>query len=218
MKDLAPAEAVVDADDEVHQRILGAAFKAFTERGFARTSTLEIATRAKVSKRDLYASFASKQAMLVACIKSRSTKMQLPADLLRPQSREALTSSLKSFAVNLLTEVTHPSVIAMFRLAISEANSSPEVAQALEGIRQMNRRVVRELILHAQSLGLIVRGDAAEMADEYLALLWEDLKVSLLMGVVARPNRAEVERRAFKATTVFLRLHPEARHGVRGSR
>ena len=64
------------AETPMHERILGAAFKAFTEDGYAATSTLDIATRAKVSKRDLYANFGSKQAVLVACIKSRADRMK----------------------------------------------------------------------------------------------------------------------------------------------
>ena len=74
----------------MHERILGAAFKAFTEDGYAGTSTLDIATRAKVSKRDLYANFGSKHAVLVACIKSRADRMRLPPDLPTPRSRQML--------------------------------------------------------------------------------------------------------------------------------
>ena len=62
-------------------RILSAAFSAFTERGFAETSTLEIATRARVSKRELYALFGSKQDMLIACIGERAKRFKVPADL-----------------------------------------------------------------------------------------------------------------------------------------
>jgi hypothetical protein len=36
--------------------------------GYATTSTLEIATRARVSKRELYALVGNKQEMLIACI------------------------------------------------------------------------------------------------------------------------------------------------------
>ena len=50
---------------EARQRILGAALSAFMEGGYAQTSTLEIATRARVSKRELYALFGNKEAMLV---------------------------------------------------------------------------------------------------------------------------------------------------------
>src|SRR5437868_6483690 len=61
----------------LHKRILRAAFEAFTEEGYAGTSTLDIATRARVSKRDLYANFGSKHEVLVACIKSRADRMRL---------------------------------------------------------------------------------------------------------------------------------------------
>jgi len=66
------------AETPMHERILGAAFQAFMEEGYAGTSTLDIATRAKVSKRDLYANFASKHAVLVDCIKGRADRMRLP--------------------------------------------------------------------------------------------------------------------------------------------
>src|SRR5215467_7649224 len=45
----------------VRGRILTAAFEVFQERGYAATSTLEIATRARVSKRELYALVGNKQ-------------------------------------------------------------------------------------------------------------------------------------------------------------
>jgi AcrR family transcriptional regulator len=192
----------------MRQRILGAAFKAFTENGYARTSTLEIATRAKVSKRDLYASFTSKQAMLVSCIKARSSKMQLPAELCAPLSRRELESTLTLFAANLVAEASHPSVTAMFRLAISEANGAPEVAQALEESRKANRRTVKDLVAHSQAAGLLPAGDSVRIATKFLALLWEDLQVGLLLGVVARPTPTEIEQRAARATADFLHLYP----------
>src|SRR5215472_18303683 len=120
------------AEHPMQDRILGAAFKAFTEDGYADTSTLEIARRAKISKRDLYANFGSKHAVLVACIKSRAERMRLPPDLPVPQNRRILAATLTGFATNLVREVTDPAVIAAFRLAIAEATRSPEIAQALD--------------------------------------------------------------------------------------
>src|SRR4030081_3695299 len=73
----------MEALDEIpaRQRILDAAFAAFMEGGYAETSTLEIATRARVSKRELYALVGSKKKMLVACIRKRPKRLQVPADL-----------------------------------------------------------------------------------------------------------------------------------------
>jgi AcrR family transcriptional regulator len=203
------------AETPMHERILGAAYQAFMEEGYAGTSTLDIATRAKVSKRDLYANFASKHAVLVACIKSRAERMRLPPDLPIPGSRQMLASTLTAFATNLVREISHPSVIATFRLAIAEATRSPEIAQALDsGGRDAARRALAELLASAQSTGLIGPGEPAEMAMQFLGLLWEGLMVGLLLGVAATPEPAEAERRAAKATAAFMHLHPDpALHG-----
>jgi len=197
------------AEHPMQDRILGAAFKAFTEDGYAETSTLEIARRAKISKRDLYANFSSKHAVLVACIKSRAERMRLPPDLPTPRTRQMLASTLTSFASNLVREVSHPSVIATFRLAIAEATRSPEIAQALDVAgRNAAHSALAELLANAQSIRLVGPGDPREMATQYLGLLWENLMVGLLLGVAATPEPADAERRATKATAAFMQLHP----------
>jgi AcrR family transcriptional regulator len=194
----------------MQERILGAAFKAFTEDGYGETSTLDIARRAKVSKRDLYAKFGSKHAVLVACIKSRADRMRLPPDLPSPRSRQILASTLTAFATNLVLEVSHSSVIATFRLAIAEATRSPEIAQALDVAgRDAAHSALAELLANAQSIGLIGPGEPREMAAQYLGLLWENLMVGLLLGVAAPPEPADAEQRATKATAAFLQLHPD---------
>jgi AcrR family transcriptional regulator len=197
-------------ENPMQERILGAAFKAFTEDGYAGTSTLEIARRAKISKRDLYASFASKHEMLVACIKSRADRMRLPPDLPTPRSRKMLASTLTAFATNWVREVSHPSVIATFRLAIAEATRSPEIAQALDSAgRGAIRGGLAQLLTTAQSAGLIGAEEPTQMAAQFLGLVWEDLMVGLLLGVTATPEPAEAERRATKATAAFMQLHPD---------
>src|SRR3979409_2284934 len=75
---------------QLRKRILGAAFSAFMESGYAQTSTLEIATRARVSKRELYSLFGNKEAMLVACITERAQRMKAPAHLPDLHDRETL--------------------------------------------------------------------------------------------------------------------------------
>jgi AcrR family transcriptional regulator len=194
----------------MQERILGAAFKAFTEDGYAETSTLDIARRAKISKRDLYANFGSKHAVLVACIKSRADRMRLPPDLPTPRSRQMLASMLTAFATNIVREVSHPSAIATFRLAIAEATRSPEIAQALDVAgRDAAHSALAELLANAQSIGLVGPGEPREMAAQYLGLLWENLMVGLLLGVAATPEPADAVQRATKATAAFLQLHPD---------
>jgi AcrR family transcriptional regulator len=199
----------MDGDDSpVRDRILEAAFAAFRERGYATTSTLEIAQRARVSKRELYALVGNKQALLVAAIKRRARRLDLPADLPELRDRETLGGMLASFGTRLLQEVSDPTVIAVFRLAIGEAVQAPEVARTLNSIgRETARTALRTIMADAKAAGLLT-GRPAELAEQFVGLLWGDLMISLLLGVAERPNPREIARRAREAAAAFLQLHP----------
>jgi AcrR family transcriptional regulator len=195
-------------ESDVRARILEAAFAAFMKSGYAATTTLEIASRARVSKRELYTLVGNKQEMLVACINARATRLQAPADLPIPESRETLARVLTSFGTQLVREITDPAVVAVFRLAIAEAVQSPEVAQALDSIgREASRAALRQIMSQAQTAGLL-NGRPAELTEQFGGLLWGNLMVGLLLGVTQRPNSRELAARARDATAAFLQLHP----------
>src|SRR6202045_3320332 len=138
----------------VRDRILDAAFEAFKEQGYAATSTLEIATRARVSKRELYALVGNKKEMLIACISARATRLQVPANLPVPHDRETLAHVLTSLGTQLVREITDPTVIAVFRLAIAEAVHAPEVAPPLDSIgRETSCAAFRQIMAQAQASG-----------------------------------------------------------------
>ncbi|MGE5157186.1 MAG: TetR/AcrR family transcriptional regulator [Gemmatimonas sp.] len=191
-------------------RILEAAFSAFTESGYAGTSTLEIATRARVSKRELYSLVGNKDELLAACIGARAKRLQMPADLPVPRDRETLGQTLALLGARLLREISEPAVIGVFRLAVAEAVRAPEVAQALDSIgRETTRATLRGFMDQARSAGLL-DGKPDEMAEQFFGLLWGNLMVSLLLGVAARPSPQEATRRARDATAAFLRLYLKA--------
>jgi len=192
----------------VRKRIIGAALSAFMEGGYAQTSTLEIATRARVSKRELYALFGNKEAMLVACITERAQRLKAPADLPELRNREILGEVLTGFGTRLLTETTDPVVVAVFRLAISETVHAPKVAQALDSAaRKPTRDALRAIMGSATSAGLVA-GNPDVMAEKFLGLLWGDLMTGLLLQVTNRPTAAEIARRAREAAMALLTLYP----------
>src|SRR5215831_3434095 len=90
----------------MRERILTAAFEAFHERGYATTSTLEIATRAHVSKRDLYALVGNKQQMLIAAIGERAKRLRAPADMPILRDRATLARVLTALGTQFLQEVS----------------------------------------------------------------------------------------------------------------
>jgi AcrR family transcriptional regulator len=195
-------------ETEVRRRILEAAFAAFRKNGYATTSTLEIATRARVSKRELYALVGNKQEMLIASISERAKRFDVPADLPVLRDRETLAQVLAAFGATLVREASDPTVVAVFRLAISEVIHAPEVARVLDSIaRETSRAALRKIMARAQASALLT-GHPAELANQFAGLLWRDLQINLLLGVAARPTPREIAGRARNAATAFLQLHP----------
>jgi hypothetical protein len=146
--------------------------------------------------------------MLIACISERAKRLDVPAELPILHDRETLARVLASFGTKLVREVSHPTVIAVFRLAIAEVLRAPEVARTLDSIgRETTRAALRNIMARARASGLLA-GRPAELAAEFVGLLWRDLMVSLLLGVAERPNPREIAGRARDAAAAFLELHP----------
>jgi AcrR family transcriptional regulator len=188
--------------------LLDAAFSIFAERGYAHASTLEIATRARVSKRELYAHFRNKESLFAAGIEANAPLFQPPADLPAITTRPALRAALRKYGVLTVSRVSDPQVLAVFRLAIAESVTSPELARALNRFgRDANRRILLEILSRAQAHGLVAGGATADLAEAFAGLLWGTLLTELLLGTVKRPAMKEIDRRAERATAAFLALH-----------
>jgi AcrR family transcriptional regulator len=191
----------------LRERVLNAAFSAFMEKGYAAASTLEIATRAKVSKRELYQICADKPALLRQAIAERAQRMRLPLDLPPATDRAALAVTLKALGIATLGGICDPAVRAVHRLVISESVHAPEVAQALDASRAAGRAALARTLAHAQANRLLGKGDPAAMAADFFALLVGDLMLRLLLRVADLPSPQAIERRARDATEKFLRLY-----------
>ena len=132
----------------IRDRVLEAAFTLFREHGFSSTSMLDIVTRARVSKRDLYALFNNKHALLAACITNRAERVRRPLEPATPvpQTRYALTSLLVELGVSILKTVCHPDALTVFRLAIAESDRAPEIGRTLDSSgRQANQKATETL-------------------------------------------------------------------------
>jgi AcrR family transcriptional regulator len=208
------AAAAQDRDRLLRSRIIDATFVVLMERGYAAASTREIARRARVSKREIYTLFGSKRGILAAMIAGRTARMRVPLALPEAVDRAALAETLTRFGANLLREVSAPAVMALFRLAVVEAERSPELARALdEDGRRANRAALADFLAGAGSRGLIAGAAPETMAAQFLALLWGDLPLRLLTRLAEAPAPAEAERRARDAVEALLALYPEGSAG-----
>ena len=204
-----PSTVPTLTEEDQRGRILDAAWSVFMELGYSGASTAEIARRARVSKRDLYARFGSKQGIIAALVSTRVARMQAPLRRADCVTRAALATTLHGFGTAVLREVSRPGVLALYRLAIGEAESDSAIGGVLDRAgRGANRASLADLLADAQRRGVLGGGDPDAMAACFLALLWGDLFTRLLLGVASPPSPAEAQRRVRDATATLLRLHP----------
>jgi len=192
----------------VRDRILRAAMEAFMEHGFADATTLEIATRARVSKRELYALVGNKEQMLATCIAARGDRMRLPEGFPAPTDRAGLETALRRYGETMLRELSNPGVIAVMRLGIGEAKRSPSIGKSLDAMGRAPARAALEALLRsAQASRLLVGADMDEMVFDFNGLLWGVRFTWILLGVDKVPGPRQIERRAADAAKRFLKIY-----------
>src|SRR5260370_16901130 len=128
-----PLSTPQPASSSIRERVLNAAFTLFRELGFSSTSMLDIVTRARVSKRDLYALFKNKHAVLAACIGEHAQQMRRPLEGANPvpETRDALAALLVKFGVSILQTICHPNALTVFPLPIPESAPLPHIPRTL---------------------------------------------------------------------------------------
>jgi AcrR family transcriptional regulator len=196
--------------DTTRSRIIEATFHLLMESGYAAATTSEIARRARVSKRELYALFDSKEGILAAMIAGRAARMRQPLALPEAADRAGLAQTLTLFGVSLLREGSNPAVMAIMRLAIAEADRAPDLARRLdEDGRKPTRAALTDFLRRAGERGLIGGADAEIIAGRFFALLWGDLQLALLLRRAEPPSAEEAESRAKAAVAAVLALYEE---------
>src|SRR5580658_3134174 len=198
-----------EAPPSMRERILDAAFTAFMRHGYGGASTSQIARLAQVSKRDLYAYFGSKQAMLAHCVIERAERMRHQLRLPPPTDRAGLTETLIAYGTAVVLELSRPEVLATYRLAILEAENAPDVALTLDRQgRVENTEALIGLLTAARNRGLLSGGEPADMSDLFQGVLMSGgILVRMLMRVIAAPTEVEARRRAEVAVESLFRLY-----------
>jgi AcrR family transcriptional regulator len=206
-----------DARDagSARSRILNAAFEVLREQGYRATQTREIAARAKVSKREIYSEFGSKEGIFAAVIAARAERMRRPAVRPDVSSRPAFAATLRQVGVAFLEQLYDPAVVSTFRLAIASAEESPQVARILErNAFGPNGRALGEMMAGAVEAGILT-GEASQLASRFFALLTGDMHVALLLGIADPPKPRQVTRHAEEVAAAFLQLHGRPAKGAR---
>jgi TetR/AcrR family transcriptional regulator, mexJK operon transcriptional repressor len=184
-------------------RILDAASHLFLELGFEKTSTADIARRARVSKREIYTHFADKRAILSAAITKLQNRMGSEMAV-----EWSATGDLRSVLLHAGTAIFNFIVSEkfrnVFRIVAAESFHDPEAARKfyLLGPAAGRQQTAKFLDKHMKN-GSLRKADALQAADDFLDLVI----TARFMTVIAlgRTDRAmTANRHVAHAVDVFL--------------
>lgn len=187
--------------------ILRAAAKLFFEKGYEATTTRDIATLAKTSKRTVYAEFPAKEMILRALIGGSTAEITETIDLELPATREELLATLREFAGHFLRLVLEQRRLNMTRLAIAESLRSPEIGKEIESLgRNKVSASVERVLRHAAARGLIQGPDIGLMMNAYFYVLLGNLQIGILLGTEPPASKATIAERVDIAMRIVERF------------
>ena len=187
--------------------ILRAAAAVFAERGFHGARTIDVARRANISKRDLYAAFPSKEDLLAGLIAEGAKTMTAPLSLGRPASRAAFYATLEAFGLEFLQKQLSQPRLTMLRLMIARAAEKPD--QAGDPDAAVRESVWMPLVAFfgaAAEAGLVRFASAQEAAGVFLCVLQWDLPMRALLDPAFRASSAEYTARVSHALKTVMAL------------
>ena len=194
------------------KRILDASLEVFTEFSFEDSTTGEIASRSRMSKRDLYALFPNKQALLIGVV---MREMQIQEQRFRETIASAeklriLRSKLELIGSALVEDALSPSVGVVRRLVISESLKQPFLGNLFfeGGVAQRCKQISEVLASHQGENLSIKRSECESAAETYLSMAVFFPAVMSEIGMRGKWTDTAIKKHVSLATGHFLKAHP----------
>lgn len=188
-----------------HQaRILSAATQLFLESGYEETSTAEIASRAKVSKRELYSNFEDKRDILEAVITELQGQIQSQAGL-SWSSSDDVRKVLTQAGTHILEFIYSERFAKLFRIVAAQSFHDPRSARKFYLLGPgAGRNDTAAFLRRQMQAGALRKADALRAADDFLDLV---ISARHLTAVVLGQDDEEVPTRAHVKRAVDIFLH-----------
>lgn len=195
------------SDEQRRTSILDAAAQVFAAKGFSGATTAEIAKLARVSKRDLYDHFSSKEGLLAAMVRAYSTTLPIAASLGTPDTADAFFDQLGTFGRRFAADLYQSYRTSLFRLAASEAGRVNELGRAIhEAGAGPVAASVRAFVGKATEAGVLKPQDAELAMRAFFGVLLGDGHVWQIVGATDVPTAEEIEASADMAVEAVRRI------------
>ena len=190
------------------RRILDAALKIFSEKGFVSASMDDIAAEAELTKPTLYQYFPSKDELFTAMMTQERDHM---LESFEYPSASGMVAELYAFSWHYADVVLRPDMLNLARLIIGEAQRLPDVGRAYQASGP--DRVLAGMITYLErqrGAGRLVFDDAELAAEDLWGLILSAPRNKALHIPDAVPDRATIERYIRNGLGVFLRAYSPA--------
>jgi TetR/AcrR family transcriptional regulator, mexJK operon transcriptional repressor len=192
-------------------RIVAASLEVFSEFSFQDATTGEIARRARVSKRDMYAHFPDKHALLIATINKalQAEDENVLKTIAHTRDARSLKKRLEIIGLTLINEVLSVAMSILTRLVASESINRPLIGAVYfeNGPARRAKLISEVLALHvtkskARSL------DTFKAAEHYLALVTYQPRLTTLIGMRDVWDLNSIQTHVEMSVECFLKAYP----------
>ena len=197
--------------DERHTRILSAALEVFSKSSFGGATTDEIARRARVSKRDLYAAFSDKHAILTKVIETvlENGEANLRRAIADSQkSSPSIEVTLEILGLALVSEILSPLEGFVCRLAFAESAGHPSIGEDyFKNWYSRRNQIVAQTLSRcfAEVRGLPrMRYDKKQASGHFLALITHLPQLTVSLGMTGMWNSKSVQAHVKNSVECFL--------------
>ncbi|MBP1887995.1 TetR/AcrR family transcriptional regulator [Sinorhizobium mexicanum] len=185
------------------QALLQAAAEVFFEQGYAATSIDAIIERAGGSKRNIYNEFGSKEGLFSAIVAESADKL-LSTLVIEEIEGHDLEETLTAFGRRLMGLYMSPTLIGIYRIAITEANRFPDLVKAFyeQGPGRATSRLA-EVLEFASKRGEIRADDCLRVAGHFVGMIRDNL-LQVIFALRPPPSDEEAQEAVASAVKVFL--------------
>jgi AcrR family transcriptional regulator len=186
------------------EALLQAAAEVFFEQGYAATSIDAIIARAGGSKRNIYNEFGNKEGLFSAIVKESADKV-LSTLVIEEIEGHDLRETLTAFGRHLMALYLSPTLIGIYRIAVTEANRFPDLVKSFyeQGPGRGTSRLA-EVLEVANEREEIRAHDCHRLAGHFVSMIRDNLHLQVVLGLRPPPSDEEAQEVVASAVDVFL--------------
>lgn len=192
--------------DEKRQAILDIAKESFSQQGVSGTSMSYIAKKLGGSKATLYNYFSSKEEIFSAVMESSASE-QISNSFLSLDVNRCVQTSLLEFGYNFLDSILSPDAIAIYRMAITEADRSDIGRHFYNNGPKKGWIHLSEYIAQQIKKGQLRECDSWIAAMHFKALLSSEYVEQYAFAAIDKPSQQQIRTTVDQAVTAFMTLY-----------